>query len=113
MQPSDLIAAAERILASPESVELIPVITEYTEAFEQWYVEWEKRPDKSKLPASDPIFTLQKKHEAVLNLAQALKGIVSDDLKRLKRKGKGIIAYADALPGADGRSAGRVRPRKL
>jgi hypothetical protein len=99
MTPAELIAFADRILALPESADLIPLLADYAEEFGVWFNEnGDKIRSLESLSKDDELFELQRKHTAVLNLAQALKGEVSNDLRALKKKGKGILAYTDVFP---------------
>lgn len=105
-----LIAAAEEVLLpglSPE--EVLERLERYSERFETWFPAHEELL-KSRDPAlpADRVAILVARHEAVVALAGSQQNATSSDLRQMQKRGRGILAYTDVLPG----SISVTRPRK-
>jgi hypothetical protein len=106
---SGLISRAKAVLAATEEAEVLRSIASYSDAFEQWgernlglgrALNAEEKPELQQLQAL---------HAQVVARAEELKGQLSQHLRDLKKKGKGILVYTDILP----KRLSSIRPRKF
>lgn len=67
-------------------------IEAYSEAFSRWYAE---NPNPTE---SEQLERLSRHHTEILEKVAELRELTSIDLRNLKKKGKGILAYTDVLP---------------
>lgn len=96
----DLIALAEKVqVAGAAADETIENIERYVKAFEEW------RSKHSQMLTGDSqkqdielLSKLNKVHVGVLTTGKNLQQETSEDLRALKKKGAGIMAYLDRLP---------------
>lgn len=110
MDPSHLIKLADTILSGASEHDLVALLGEYSEQFALWYGKNEEEIKKLTAPPSDHlVLILQQKHAEILKLADDLKGEIATDLRNLKKKGKGILAYTDVFP----KRMSSIRPRKF
>lgn len=97
-----LLALAEAALAPGESADIIADrIAAYTEAFDRWYsaaCPSIEAGDAVPLGGLALLRELEIRHAAVMDLAQEIMRRTDVELKGLRRKGKGIVAYTDTLP---------------
>lgn len=100
MELSDLILLADSAL-NPELTEddFIIKLEEYTEAFDKWFTKnsHSLRTEAAKWD-QQALDALVSKHEEIANKTQILQDRAPEDMRKLKRKGKGIMAYVDILP---------------
>ena len=97
----ELISLADAALARDGAIETtISAIAQYSEAFGAWY-----NSNRGNLEACDGTSPeraqyeeLDRKHRDVLQLSKVLIASTQIDLRKLKVKGKGILAYLDTLP---------------
>jgi hypothetical protein len=101
METNSVIELARRILDCVESDELVSLIEQYAKAFDEWYSSTCEGTDmatiKSKV-GTDKLAELLNLHAEVMKRTGELKEDVSGDIRKLKKKGKGILAYTDTLP---------------
>ena len=88
---------------SPGAPELPQLLEEYTDTFSRWY--GATNVGVSGLDGlsivGDPVAVLesvQALHDAVLRRAGEAQELAATELKTVKSKGKGILAYVDTLP---------------
>lgn len=92
MTPQDLISLAEKIIDPALGVDdVVELLGEYTTGLDKWL---------SGSQAGDPedLQLLAKRHDEVVKKALSLKDDASLELRKVKAKGKGILAYVDILP---------------
>lgn len=100
MDIKELVALADEVLARPvvddASVELIE---RYSQTFGEWFSKNEKliRENDPGLNRSD-LEQLLSRHEAVVDMSEQLQAQYPEDLKKLRQRGKGLMAYTDMLP---------------
>jgi hypothetical protein len=96
----DLIALADSALAPQTNVEVtISAIAQYSESFSAWYDANQAKVEQAENGPERALFEqLDKKHREVLQLSKVLMAKSHVDLRKLKVKGKGIMAYLDTLP---------------
>lgn len=90
-----LIELADRALeANLRSSEAPELIEAYAEAFSKW------ESGHKKLGSADEarLKELSAKHAALIGRLATMKEATAGDIRRLKLKGKGILAYTDILP---------------
>ena len=96
MELGALIQLANNALKQDQEAEqTLVAIERYTEAFTTWYRENETRLSTLN---KDQLLDLEGKHETLLELARHLQGAVQGDMRTLKSKAKGIMAYEDVFP---------------
>ena len=106
---SHLVSLARRVLGAASEEETLEGIVRYSEAFEKWADEF-LGPHKDVLASKRAeLKELQVLHAQVIARAEQLKSRVSQAMRKLKKKGKGILAYTDTFP----KRIGSMRPRKL
>ena len=99
-----LLACGNNILLKGVSeAELPGLLDQYSDLFARWY-------EKSNLASGSPeaiaivgevtevLGSVAAMHEAVLKLATDAQALTSADLKTIRSRGKGILAYVDTLP---------------
>jgi len=97
-----LLQLAEAALAPDENLDLrTDRIVAYSEAFERWYSA--ARPsidagDAAPLGGLTILRKLEAQHAAVMKLAQEIMRRTDVEVRGLRRKGKGMVAYTDTLP---------------
>ena len=95
-----LIELANRAL-SPGSgasdVETASRIECYSQAFAEWYKSYDKSNSKDEMN-SGLLQELSDKHRLVMDRARVVQESTSRDIRKLKLRGKGILAYTDMLP---------------
>ncbi len=100
----ELLALGEALVARGiEDQELPDLIHQYSELFDSWFASANfssPEPDTSKMAgemrtALGPVLAI---HEAVLALASRAKDLTEAELKSLRTRGKGILAYVDTMP---------------
>ncbi len=110
MDPRNLIELANRILAAKAEDDVVELLGEYSVAFDAWYGKYQADlPSAKGSPWEAALKELKHKHEAVLSVAKKNQGEIKAQLRKLKKKGKGILAYTDRLP----KRVTTTRPRKL
>lgn len=108
-----LAVGGEIVLLSPNAAELPQLLERYTEAFSKWYEAAGLNPQGSPgiTIAENPtqiLESVQATHDAVLRHASEAKALTAADLKSVRSKGKGILAYVDTLP----KRVSLINPRK-
>lgn len=94
-QIQDLIDLAQAALAQNLSqLESLERAAAYSEAFQHW-IESNPKFDELELTALQELNNL---HATILDGAQKLQEQTSADLRTLRTRAKGILAYADVLP---------------
>lgn len=97
----DLLALAQEVLdaATLPPDQFLDRVAAYSDAFQKWNVDNQQALMGTATGAeAESLRSLAKLHAKIIDLAEALKDKTSHDLKHLKRKGKGIMAYTDILP---------------
>jgi hypothetical protein len=105
-----LIKLGQAILASPDrDPQLLDKFDEYVEQLEEW-LKSNRQLSSGSLAQSDLALMkeLENNHNAVLEKAERLKEVLSSGMKKLKRRGKSILAYGDIFP----RQMGMMRAKK-
>lgn len=97
-----LLDLAGRIIAQehPEA-DLLGLIEEYSARFTEWHESAEAGGDLSLLEKSfgaANLKLLSERHRLVIAKVASLKEGTAEDLRNLKRRGKGIMAYTDTMP---------------
>ena len=98
---ADLLALASEALAATElpADEFLNKVAGYAEAFEIW-----KLGHSQELSGAIPedgraeFESLAELHAKIVDRVAELKSKTEQDLKHIRRKGKGIMAYTDTLP---------------
>lgn len=95
-----LIALAEEILSSELSQDQqVSLIQAYAEAFDSWFASRKDGNDKSLIQSErDRVEKLHELHSSVIEKALAFQAQTSDTLRKLRKRGKGILAYAGSAP---------------
>ncbi len=98
---ADLLALASDALAGtalpPD--EFLNKVAAYAESFEIWKLSHSQELSGSIPAANLPEFqSLAEAHAKIVDRVEELKSKTEFDLKHIKRKGKGIMAYTDTLP---------------
>lgn len=97
-----LLVLAEAALAPGESPDVVTDrIVAYTEAFDRWYsvaTPSIEAGDAAPLGGIELLRQLETRHAAVMDLAQEIMRRTDAEVKGLRRKGKGMVAYTDTLP---------------
>gem|GEM_PF-6618717 len=95
-----LISFAERILSLPESHPgMEQELEQYSNLFDEWYRENEKSLSRGESSLQHrQLEELVEKHNAVVGKAVALKEQTRVEIRRLRRRGKGILAYTGVPP---------------
>ena len=95
MNIRDLIEFADEILTSDAHLPaIVDKIEEYFDALEDLLPSLEKNPKTVKAEVAK----LLEKHTAILGLTGSLRNDASKELRELKRRGKGILAYRNIFP---------------
>lgn len=96
----DLLQQVDRILElDPASAALEQEIARYASCFECWQEEnQELLNGPGDAVQRELLERLQEKHNAVVDLALALKEEVGSEIRRLKAHGKGLLIYTDNMP---------------
>lgn len=76
----------------------IDAVEKYTSAFDRWFQHHGAA--LAALPETEraTLSSLVKLHERILTLAESMRESTAVDIRHLKAKGKGIMAYVDTLP---------------
>ncbi len=99
-----LIAIAESALKSESEDQFIDILEQYSEKFARWQQQIPAEIEQNKALLEK----LQTLHSEILARAQTLKGGTAAQMRQLKKRGKGILAYTDVMP----KRLGAIRPRK-
>ena len=99
---SSIIRQGEELvgLLSDQDISALEQLDAFIDAFGVWEKDWRGRiavapKDKDLIAIGKEVGEL---HGEVLRLAGVLKESIATSLRSLRRKGKGLIAYADHLP---------------
>jgi len=88
----------------------VVLLGEYSTEFDAWYAKYkDELPHAKGTPWEASLKELKRKHDAVLSRSKESQGEIKAQLRKLKKRGKGILAYTDLLP----KRVGTVKPRKL
>lgn len=94
MKLEEVIGLADRALSCDDQEQLVEQIQLYVDAFADWFDH-----NQDRISSADPaIEALQSKHAAVLARASALRGTFASEMRKVKVRGKGILAYTDIVP---------------
>ncbi|MCO6431795.1 MAG: hypothetical protein J5J00_13130 [Deltaproteobacteria bacterium] len=110
MDLQELIRLADEVLADTKaSDEGLERLENYCKSFDLWFAASEQL-IRSKDPAIDShqVNVLLTKHERIAELAQRLQDEIPGELRKLKQRGKGILAYTDLLP----KKISYIKPRE-
>ena len=93
----DLIKLADQALAAePADPATVDLVSSYVEAFELWSVNFKNVADG--ITDLELGKQLQDKHAKIMRLVSKLSQGTAKDLRNLKVKAKGLLAYTDLLP---------------
>lgn len=96
---------AEKALSQLDEDKGYDLVESYSDGFREWYGEY----SSGKCEVSEELLlSLDTKHRAIIERVQTWQSATSSDLRDLKLKGKGILAYTDILP----KRIGRMAPKK-
>ena len=96
----DILSLADTALALDGPYDqILLAIAQYSEAFQAWYDLNRENLEQGKLVSSfEQLELLDRKHEEVLRQSKTLMADTKNEMRKLKLKGKGIMAYLDVLP---------------
>ena len=96
----DLLELASKVNAQEyPSAEAIEALADNSDAFAPWFPSHNGELDISlENPQRDLLLDLEQRHAQVLKKAELLLEKTSDTLKKMKVRGKTILAYTDSLP---------------
>lgn len=99
MKVSDLLDLAEQVLDSTgEPGRFVAVLEEYSDAFAQWMSDSELESRGVIEAEKQPLLELAEKHGQIIESAQRIKDLTGEEVKNLKQKSRGLMAYVDGLP---------------
>lgn len=94
-----LISQADELLAETSPEEALPKLEAYAADFDAWFERYQKSVDSgSPLADKSALEELLTRHEKVVDLTSRMQDTFPEEMKKLKQKGKGILAYTDTLP---------------
>lgn len=109
MQVEQLIDLAKTLLNFEGQEDLrLEMLEQYCAEFAEWFADNRELLEANDNIDVDKLRELECEHNKVLELAKSWQGAVAGDLRKLKVKGKGIIAYTDILP----KRLSQMRPTK-
>ncbi len=99
MEVANLLQLADKVLEhSGHLDEVLPLLEDYSEAFDKWISQGEIQLQSYSKQDQQLVLQLAEKHQQIIEYAQRVKDLTAEELKDLKHKGRGLMAYVDSLP---------------
>ena len=100
MEIAELISLAEAAIGhDSKSEEFVQALESYSAAFDHWFsANQSKLSDITDQAWRSQVDRLVELHEGLVERVNQVQAEHPDDMKKLKQRGKGIMAYTDLLP---------------
>ena len=111
MELAALLAIADQILSGKDQADqAVDLLEHYSNGLDDFLQQFESKGlEESSQIRREEILELAEKHRQIIEYAERFKAVTGDQIKSLKRRGEGLIAYTDTLPR---KIAGLLSPKK-